>query len=221
MVTLTEARHAGGFIVSEANNFRSRDEVVIAEGEVVAAGQVLAALYGDALTAVSAAKSGGNTGNGTLTMDATTPVLPGAKPGVYTVRCITAASNGGTFRVEDPDGNVLGDVAVGSAFTDDIKFAIADGSSDFIVGDGFDITLTLDAADVVWVAFDHDGTDGSQYAAGFAYDAYDATDAAVRGVGLVRDCEICEADVTWPSGMTAGEKAAARHQLSQRGIILR
>lgn len=95
-----------------------------------------------ALEAASAAKAGGNTGTGTLTLDATTPVLPGAKPGVYTVRAIAAASNSGTFRVEDPDGNVIGDVAVGATFSDDVKFVIADGGTDFIVGDGFDITVT-------------------------------------------------------------------------------
>jgi len=93
-------------------------------------------------TAASAAKSGGNTGNGTLTLDASTPVLTGAAPGVYTVRLITAAANAGTFRVTDPSGRVLGDIGVGSTFSNQIKFATADGSTDFIVGDGFDITVT-------------------------------------------------------------------------------
>lgn len=98
-------------------------------------------------TAASAAKSGGNTGNGTLTLDATTPVLAATTPtGVYTVRLITAASNAGTFRVTAPDGTVLGDVAVGSTFSNRIKFATADGATDFIVGDGFDITVTAPTA---------------------------------------------------------------------------
>lgn len=93
-------------------------------------------------TAASAAKSGGNTGNGTLTMDATTPVLYGAHAGVYTVRLIAAAANAGTWRVTAPDGTVLGDVAVGATFSNRIKFATADGATDFIVGDGFDITVS-------------------------------------------------------------------------------
>lgn len=93
-------------------------------------------------SAASAAKSGGNTGGGTLTLDATTPVLAGAKVGVYTVRCIAAATDSGTFRVTDPDGFVIGDVAVGATFANDIKFAIADGAPDFVVGDGFDITVS-------------------------------------------------------------------------------
>lgn len=93
-------------------------------------------------TATAAAKSGGNTGGGTITMDATTPVQAGAKPGVYTARCILApGSNGGTFAVEDPDGTVIGQVLVGATFDDDIKFVIADVGTDFALGDGFDITV--------------------------------------------------------------------------------
>lgn len=94
--------------------------------------------------AVSAAKAGGNTGNGTLTMDATTPVKNGAKVGVYTVRFTVAAANNGTFIVEDPDGNQIGAIVMAAgagAFDDDLKFAIADGATDFVVGDGFDITV--------------------------------------------------------------------------------
>jgi hypothetical protein len=97
-------------------------------------------------TATRAAKTGGNTGNGTLTLDATTPVLSGAEPGVYQVRLITAAANGGTFRVTAPNGVVLGDVAVGATFSNRVKFATADGSTDFIVGDGFDITVAAATA---------------------------------------------------------------------------
>jgi hypothetical protein len=94
--------------------------------------------------AVSAAKAGGNTGNGTLTMDVATPVKNGAKVGVYTVRFIIAATNNGSFIVRDPDGNQIGTVVMAAgagAFDDDLKFAIADGATDFAVGDGFDITV--------------------------------------------------------------------------------
>jgi len=91
--------------------------------------------------ASSAAKSGGNTGGGTLTLDVTTPILANARAGVYTVRCTAAATNSGTFRVTDPLGNVLGDVVVGSTFADQIKFVLADVGTDFIVGDGFDVTI--------------------------------------------------------------------------------
>lgn len=94
-------------------------------------------------TVSSAAKSGGNTGNGTLTLDATTPRLAGAKQGVYRIRCTSASANSGTFTVTDPLGNTVGTyVVAAAAFSSDIKFTIADGSSDFVVGDGFDVTVT-------------------------------------------------------------------------------
>ena len=106
------------------------------------------------LSAAAAAKSGGNaTNTGALTLDATTPILAGAKVGVYMVRCIAAASNSGTFRVSDPDGFVLGDVAVGATFANDIKFAIADGTQDFIVGEGFDITISSTATAIAGAKF--------------------------------------------------------------------
>lgn len=91
-----------------------------------------------------AGAAGANTGNGTITLDATTPILAGAKVGVYSIKCIAAAADGGTFRVSDPDGYVLGDIVMATgagAFANDIKFALADGSSDFIVGDGFKVTV--------------------------------------------------------------------------------
>lgn len=116
------------------------------------AGQVRPA-FAATKTAAAAAKAGGNAANtGAITMDATTPVLTGAKPGVYTIRCIAAAANSGTFRVEDPDGFVKGDVAVGATFSDDIKFSIADGSQDFIVGEGFDVTVAITEPDFVGIA---------------------------------------------------------------------
>lgn len=92
-------------------------------------------------TVSSAVKSGGNTGTGTLTLDANTPVLAGRQAGVYQVRCTATAVNGGTFSVTSPSSEALGTVAVGSTFSSQIKFTIADGGSDFVVGDGFDITV--------------------------------------------------------------------------------
>lgn len=99
------------------------------------------AVLGKIALAAAVTTAFAGTGNGVITMDAVTPVLAGAKQGAYTATCITAAANGGTFRVEDPDGIVLGDVAVGATFADDVKFAIADGTTDFVVGDKFTMTV--------------------------------------------------------------------------------
>ena len=117
--------------------------VTLLSGQNLARGAVLGKIT--KAGASSAAKGGGNTGNGTCTVDGTTPVKAGAKTGVYKVRCVEVATNNGIFEVRDPDGFVIGGqiiMAAGAgAFDDDIKFALADGSSDFVVGDGFDITV--------------------------------------------------------------------------------
>lgn len=222
MTTLTEGLHAAEFILSEANFHRSRDAITVSLSAVLGAGTVLGRLgTGAALSAASAAKAGGNTGNGALTLDGTTPVLNGAKVGVYTVRCIAAATNSGTFRVEDPNGVVKGDVAVGATFSDEIKFAIADGSSDFIVGDGFDITVTAGGNKGEYKKLNLTGTDGSQIASAVLYADVDASAADAAGVGLVRACEVKKDSLVWPSGITTDQKNAAIVDLSNVGIIVR
>jgi hypothetical protein len=55
---------------------------------------------------------------------------------------IEPASNLGTFIVEDPNGVVIGEGVVGTAFSNQIAFTIADGSTDFIAGDEFTFTVT-------------------------------------------------------------------------------
>lgn len=87
-------------------------------------------------------------GKGVLTMDATTPLLTGYQLGVYKAMCIAAASSAGTFAVYDPGGVLLGTHTVGgAAFANEIKFTIADGDTDFAVGDTFTITVAQAVAD--------------------------------------------------------------------------
>lgn len=147
--TRHDAAREGLVANMEVSNIVSRlvETAAIGFGKIVVQGVADQGIRAPAAaTATPAAKAGGNTGNGALTMDATAPIGRGVKPGIYVVRCIVAATNGGTFRIEDPDGTVLGDVAVGATFDDDLKFVIADGSTDFIVGDGFDITVAAPAS---------------------------------------------------------------------------
>ncbi len=183
---------------------------------VLGTGRVLGKITTGAAT--SAAKAGGNTGNGALTLDVATPVLgTGIKLGVWAVRCIAAAANGGTFRVEDPDGVVRGDVAVGATFADGIKFAIADGSSDFIVGDGFDITVAVGSGKFVPIAFA--ATDGSQKAAAILINGVDATSADVETAVLVGSAQIVPNQLTWPDGASSPQKTAALAELALLGIV--
>lgn len=216
MTTFTEGMHDGEFIGELAMGIGFHvDAITLKTGQNRVAGAVLGANV--AGTSASAAKSGGNTGNGTMTLDATAPIQPGAKEGVYVVRAITAAVNGGTFRVEDPDGNVLGDVAVGATFSDDIKFVIADGATDFIVGDGFDITIS--ALTYKHLEYDPAGIDGAQTVSGILMKNTNATAADVVTTALKRGpATVNLNDLTWKTGMTAAQKTAARNALQALGI---
>lgn len=114
-------------------------------------------------TASSAAKGGGNTGNGTFVLDGSTPELVNVDSGVYTLRCTVAGTNSATFRLSDPKGRVLGDYAFsGSGATvttgDQINGVITDGATDFVVGDGFDITVASVDKYIESVATANDGS---------------------------------------------------------------
>lgn len=172
--------------------------------------------------ATSAAKAGGNTGDGTLTLDATTPVKTGAKVGVYRVRFIATAANNGTFIVEDPDGIQIGTIVMagGSGTFDDVlKFVIADaGSDDFIVGDGFDITVAAGTGQ--WVQLNLTALNGQQNAAGIlALDATAPDGATVQAVAIVRNSVVVSGKLVWPAGITTDQKSAALAQLKALGIV--
>lgn len=220
MTTLTEGIYSTESLISEAPGSQSREAIIVKSGSNLKACAVLATIVSG--TVASAAKSGGNTGNGTFTLDATTPLVLGAKMGVYTLRCIAAAANNGTFRLEDPDGIVLSDIVMsGGAATvsEHIKGALADGATDFVVGDGFDVTVS--ALVEKEVEYNPAGTDGSQIATGVLYGAVNATSADTRGVAYKRNCEHNADIVVWKSGLNATQKAKGTADLKRRGIILR
>src|ERR1035437_5743193 len=54
-------------------------------------------------------------------------------------------SNGGVFSVKDPNCVLVANATVGVAFTTQVAFTIADGTPDFVVGDGFDVTVAITA----------------------------------------------------------------------------
>lgn len=216
--SFTEPDALSDVLKMEAGTY-SRDTVTILSGSgSLTVGMVLGQITKG--TATRAAKSGGNTGNGTLTMDATTPVRPGAKVGVYTVRLITAATDAGTFRVTDPDGIVIGDVAVGGTFDNDVKFASADGSTDFIVGDGFDITVAAGSAK--WAPHNPTAVDGREVAAGILLGPVDATSADQIAVICARHAEASWAGLKWHASVDDQDKKnAAAAQLAAAGILVR
>lgn len=188
------------------------DNVTIGAGTLVR-GTVLGAITIGAAT--SAAKSGGNTGNGTLTLDVTTPKLTGVQVGVYTVRCTAAASNSGTFRVTAPDGNVLGDVAVAATFSNQIKFVIADGATDFIVGDGFDITVAAGSGNYIQSV--KTAVDGSNVPSAILADACDAS-STTKNAGVYVMGEFNQNALTYSNSFTLAELKTLMRPL---GIFLK
>ncbi|MBR0855481.1 head decoration protein [Bradyrhizobium liaoningense] len=223
MTVLTETLHAGGFIVSEANGMRSREQVAIGLSQTLVTAQVLGRAPVAASVTSSVAADAGNTGNGVFTIDATTPVLSDAKNGVYRVFCVEPVTNLGTFAVVDPKGVEIGRAIVGTTFSNQIKFAIADGATDFVAGDAFSVTVGIEDADYDYKTFDTTATDGCQHAAAVLFSAV-TTDGSAKKQGVVmrRDCELRASDLTWPaSNLTAAQKAQAIQELADLGIILR
>lgn len=208
---LTEGRHPAEFIVSEANGRRSRDVVTVASGAgVLVPGTVLGKLArGDA---TAAAKSGGNTGDATISA---VTLGAGAKVGVYTVRHTTATN----FDVFDPDGFKLTSGTAGSAYDNDVGFTITAGSTPMVAGDGFDITVA--AGSGKFVMYDQDADDGSEVAAGVLMYGVDATSADVDVTALVRDAELNGGELVWPADITEGETTTAVGQLADAGLIVR
>ena len=222
MTKFTEGRHPGEFLMSEASGFRSRDKGVIVAGSgKFEPGTVIGLVAVGTVSA--AAKAGGNTGNGVLTVDGSDPVLPGAVAGTYRATCTATAGDGGTFRVEHPNGAVLGDIAVGQTFADQVKFVITDGSTDFAVGDAFLLTVSLSAkkyapspetqtADI----------EGAETAVAVTLYGGDATDADVEVAIIARDAEINRSKLVYDSTVDSDPKKAIKvAQLSAAGIIAR
>ena len=214
MAELTEGKHPGEFIASEANGSLSRETVTILSGENVVAGEVLGKVTKGAASAAAAA---GNTGDGA--MGAIT-VAAGAKAGDYVLTVIEPGTNVGDFIVEDPDGINVGAGDVASAFSGGgLSFTLADGDADFVAGDS--IVITVAAGSGKYAAYDQDATDGREVAAGIAYGNYDASAADLSGVAVVRDAEVNAGELTWPSDITADEKTAAIADLAVNYVLVR
>lgn len=165
--------------------------------------------------AVAGSAGGGNSGDGTL---AVVEYAPHALLGAYTLTCTAAASDAGTFSVVAPDGVSLGDATVGTEFRGGgLTFTIADGGSDFQVGDTFTVTIAAGYAK----EWNPTNTDGSAKAAGILLDAVDASAAATAGAAVVRMARINPSELTYYTGATEGAKRDALAQLAALGINTR
>lgn len=106
------------------------------------------------------------TGNGTLTKKDVTPFMTnaGTTPDTLTedwaITCTAAATDGGTFSVVGSVSGAQAAATVGTPYSNGkIEFTIADGTTDFIVGDHFNFSTTqgqMAAAGNAWI---YQGTD--------------------------------------------------------------
>ena len=224
----TEAPAPGGFIVSEREGYYSRDTigVLLAPGQAIVPGQVLAALVNVALATATAVQVTGNAGDGALTLDAVAPIRSDVADGVYQVEFITGGATA-EFNLLDPRGVIVGNGAVGTPFVGPLKFVVADDAAKhYAAGDRIMVTVAVPPAAYQHVPLNLGAVDGTQRPAGFAvYGAACATDAVapkvVRIAGLMREAEVRSGDITWPAGATAGQIAEAAVQLRARGLIIR
>lgn len=201
---LTQGKNTAEFLLSEGNGFISREQIVVssAAGALVP-GTILSAVRDLGEAEVTAAA--GNTG------DAAVPVVTvadTAKPGRYTLTVITEAANAGTFRVEGPDGSLVGTGTVAVAFNEGgLSFTLADGTNDWDINDRLFIDVSFEA--VEYVAYTAGGD-----VAGILYAA--AHDMAVdqKAVMICRHAEVQAAELT-------GLDAKARADLLALGIVCR
>jgi hypothetical protein len=210
MTIKTEGVHAGEFLHSEANGSRSREEVVICAGSGrLAAGTLIALIT--ATNALTPTAKPGNAGNGII---GSVTVSSAAVSGIYTLKIVEAAANGGEFELLNAESYPIGEGVVGQPYNGNgLAFTLSDGSTDFVVGDSF--TLNVKANLGEHTAYDDDGTDdGRRAATGILYAPVDATLNDVRAVSVARDAEVVERLLT-------GLDANGRADLQAKGIIIR
>jgi hypothetical protein len=217
-----EGRHLGEAILSEAEFGYSRDNLTIAASQTIEACSLLCRVEAAAGVTSTVTPRSGNTGNGVLTM-ATPAVTSDVKEGRYTVTITAAAANAGSFSVEGPDGTIVGEGTVAVAFAHQVKFTLADGGTDFVVGD--QIYIDVDAAPgtgTQYAAWNPTATDSSQTPVAMAiYPAVTGSDETLQIAGITRQSQLNINCIAWPDGVTDAQKSAASDALRRVGIILR
>jgi hypothetical protein len=70
-------------------------------------------------------------------------------------------------------------------------------------------------------ALDTAAADGSQNAAAILFTSVDASGGDKKAVFHVRECEVNDAELIWPAGISGANKTAAITALKAKGIIVR
>jgi len=188
----------------------TRSGIILASEAALSVGAVLGRVAG-AITESHA----GNTGNGVMgAVTAGKFVQDGRQ---YKLVIITAAANAGTFNLYAPNGALLKSGTVGVAFTSDhLNFTLADGATDFIVGDTFLISV---AAGTKYRLVNTANTDGSAMPVGVLLNdiptsASDTTD----GVVMAWEGEFRESALSFGGTDTI---ATHREAMKARGMYTR
>lgn len=211
MAVTTEGNWLHDVVKYEEDGRRSREKVTVLSGQTLSLGEVVGKVV-RALGSESA--DAGNTGNGTLSGIA---LGAEARLGDYTLECVTASADGGTFKAMAPDGGSLPDAEVGSAYVNEqVNFQINDGATDFAVGDKFIIPVERGSGKAK--ALDLTAVDGEAEAAGISITDYDASGGDLEGVIVARDALIVASGLVWPEGITEAQKTIALEQLEALGI---
>lgn len=207
MAVLTQSYGAGEALTYDLPYY-SRDEVIIASGQNLPANSVLGKVAPEA----AAVAGGGNTGNGTI---GSVTAASSARPGTYTLTLTAAAANGGTFAFADPAGASLGNVIVGTEYKGaGLTFTVADGSTDFIVGD----TFTVGVTGGTYKEWNPANSDGTETVAGVLIPAVDASAGEVSAAAVVRHASVNAAELSYFTGANEGAKRNALSQLAALGI---
>jgi len=214
MATKTQPNVLGDWLKWEQDNLYSREQITVLSGQNLKTGTVIGKVTVGGVTGAAVA---GNTGDGTIgTLSAGT----GARPGVYRATCIEPATNLGKFAVEDPNGVGIGVATVGTAFSGQVVFTIADGAADFISGDAFTITVAAGSGKVK--ASPLTAADGSDSAAGVLAFDVDASAGDKAGVIIFRAALAGLAGLVYDASIDDSTKKAAKHtQLAALGITVR
>ena len=186
------------------------DSITLTGGAALPRGAVL----GETVTAATAvAAAGTNTGNGVMGAVTASGLV---QEGVYQLKIVEAVTNSGRFEVIDPRGDVVGVGLVGAAFSaGGLAFTLADGSSDFVAGDSF--TITVSALTSKFKLSTGAATDGSEIARAILSDAADPSGGDVVA-GIYRMGEFNSRALYLGAGQTT---ASVKAQLARSGIFVK
>jgi hypothetical protein len=100
-----------------------------------------------------------------------------------------------------------------------LNLTITDSTTDFAVGDAFNVCVFNQLLGGKAVAWDPLTFDGRDDVAGILYDNVDASAADKAGVLVSRAAEVMKGSLIWAAAITAAQKESAYRDLAARGVI--